>query len=69
LDEVHILNTPGFNGLSVQDSLFLTKNPENDVKIFYLYDQQNIPLKLKKEITSQPTTYEKDGTKYISLSI
>lgn len=69
LDEVHILNTPGFNELSIQDSLFLTKNPENDLKIFYLYDQENIPLKLKNKITLQPTTYEKDGTKYISLSI
>ncbi|AHB41712.1 hypothetical protein P148_SR1C00001G0924 [candidate division SR1 bacterium RAAC1_SR1_1] len=69
LDEVHIVNTPGFNGLSIQDSLFLTKNPENDIKIFYLYDEKSIPLKFKKEITTQPTTYEKDGTKYIPLSI
>lgn len=69
LDDVHILNTPWFETSSIQDSLFFTKNQENDIKIFYLYDQQNIPLKFKKDIDSQQTTYEKEGTKYVSLSI
>lgn len=69
LDEIHILNTKWFETSTIQDSFFLTKNPENDIKIFYLYDQQNIPLKLKKHINLQQTTYEKEGTKYISLSL
>ncbi|AKH32961.1 putative copper-transporting ATPase PacS [candidate division SR1 bacterium Aalborg_AAW-1] len=69
LDEVHIMNNEGFSGLDVQNSLFITQTPFEELKIFYLYDNDNIPLKLQNIINPKKHIYTIDGTTYHSTYV
>lgn len=64
LDEVHIMNNEWFSWLDVQNSLFITQTPFEELKIFYLYDNDNIPLKLQNIINPRKHTYTIDGKIY-----
>lgn len=69
LDEVHILNTKWFNDIQVKNSLFITQTPFDELKIFYLYDTNNIPLKLQNIINPKKITYTLDDKKYTAIHI
>lgn len=57
LDETHLLNLKGFDGLSIQTSLLIKSNNSGDLKLFYLYDEWDIPLKLQSIISTGKDNY------------
>jgi Cu+-exporting ATPase len=69
LDEVHIMNNEWFSWLDVQNSLFITQTPFEELKIFYLYDNDNIPLKLQNIINPRKHTYTIDGKIYHAIYV
>jgi hypothetical protein len=58
LDESHILNRAGFEGLEVDDSLLVKATPENELKYFYLYDNENLPVKLQSLVDRDLRLYD-----------
>jgi hypothetical protein len=67
LDETHLLSVSGFTGLSPQTSLLIQSTPTNELKLFYLYDEETLPLKLQKLINLEKPSYTVDATTYTSL--
>jgi hypothetical protein len=52
LDDSHILNWRGFEPLEMEQSLLIESNASNELKLFYLYDALNIPVKLQQQLYS-----------------
>jgi magnesium-transporting ATPase (P-type) len=69
LDEVHIINTKWFEKLSINQDLWMTQSNSWILKIFYMYDKTNIPLKWKKTIKGNDNIKQIDWKDYISLYI
>lgn len=69
LDEVHIMNAVAFSWTAVQESLFITQTPLEELKIFYYYNDTSIPSKLQNIINPKKTSYEIDGKLYKALYI
>lgn len=67
LDEVHIVNTQWFKKFDIQKSLLISADEENALELFYLYDANTIPLKLKNIIDPVKTSYELSGKKYLAF--
>ncbi len=69
LDEVHIVNMPWFEVLDPKTSLWITRSPLDDLKIFYLYDTTTIPQKLASIINYNMPTYILNDKKYVATYI
>ena len=69
LDEVHIMNWNAFNWVNVSQWLFITQSPLEELKIFYLYDDNSIPFKLQNIINSKKATYDLNDKKYAAAYI
>ena len=67
LDDVHIVNTPWFSKFNIQKSLVISADEENTLELFYLYDANTIPLKLKNSIATNKTSYELSGKSYLAF--
>lgn len=67
LDEIHIINIKWFSGLAVNDSLLLKETPFDGADLFYLYDSNNIPLKLQYIVNPKKNTYTIDDKKYSAI--
>lgn len=52
LDDIHILKTSAFDKMNWTEDLYIVKANDWSVKMFYLYDENNIPQKLKWIISS-----------------
>ena len=63
------MNNEWFSWLDVQNSLFITQTPFEELKIFYLYDNDNIPLKLQNIINPKKHIYTIDWTTYHSTYV
>lgn len=69
LDEVHIVNTQWFDKIAISDEMRITKNDSWVVKIFYRYDANNLPLKMKEIVDTTKNDYTIDWKKYLPLYI
>lgn len=69
LDEVHLINEVGFSGLDITQNLYITQSELEQLKVFYFYDADTIPLKLQSIINPQKPDYTIDGTIYQSTYI
>ena len=67
LDEAHIINIKWFSWLTIHDSLVMKETPFDGEDLFYLYDKNNIPLKLKNIINPKKLTYNLDGKEYTAI--
>lgn len=67
LDEVHIINMRWFRYLEIDDTLVLEETPFDGADLFYSYDQDNIPAKLKNLINSKKPTYTLEGKEYSAI--
>lgn len=47
-----------FNSLTLRENLIIKQNPFGDLKIFYLYDESDIPFQLRGLINPKRTVYE-----------
>lgn len=70
LDEYHLFSKASLSALTkANDDLLVTETPLEDLKLFYLYDNSNIPPSLTSLINSTKTTYAIDGVDYLSTYI
>lgn len=70
LDEYHIFSKANLAGLTkAGDDLLVTETPLEDLKMFYLYDSNNVPEALKSLINPAKTSYSIDGVTYLSTAI
>ena len=67
LDEVHIINSVWFNALATTSSLVFEETPFDGADLFYSYDQNTVPLKLKNLINIKKPVYTLDGKKYNAI--
>jgi len=68
LDEYHLLGAKTFD-LVKGDDLLVTETPLGALKVFYLYDQNNIPSQFKGMIDPFRTSYQMDGINYLPVYI
>lgn len=70
LDEYHIFSKASFDGLTkANNDLLVTETPLEDLKLFYLYDNSNVPKALVSLINPTKTSYAIDGITYLSTII
>jgi hypothetical protein len=53
----------------VNQSLFITQSPLEELKIFYLYDENSIPLKFQNLINLKKESYDLNGKKYTATYV
>lgn len=64
LDEVHLINQPGFSGLNITQNISIEGSVFEWLDIFYRFDANNIPLKIQNLINSKTFSYRADGKTY-----
>ena len=70
LDEYHVFSKATLTDLTkAKDDLLVAETPLEDLKLFYLYDNDNVPKALNTLINSAKTSYTIDGTSYFSTVI
>lgn len=70
LDEFHIFSKASLSGLNkASDDLLVTETPLEDLRVFYLYDESNVPEALRSHINPTKTSYSIDGVRYLSIAI
>lgn len=65
LDEVHVMDKDAFEKISFGKDLWFDETPTGELKIFYGYDEANVPAELAYVINPKKPYYEMDGKKYI----
>ncbi|MFZ3231989.1 MAG: heavy metal translocating P-type ATPase [Patescibacteria group bacterium] len=65
LDEVHVMGKDGFEKISFGKDLWFGETPTGDLKVFYGYDETNVPAELAYVINPKKPYYELDGKKYV----
>ena len=61
LDDVHLINSTGFSGLAITQTISITGSVFDGLDIFYAFDADSIPLKLENTINPKAFTYTVDG--------
>ena len=70
VDDYHFTSLATFAGLTAaKQDILVAESPLGDLKIFYLYDSNNIPSQLKTIIDPLKPTYTIDGINYLSTYI
>lgn len=70
LDEYHVFSKADLSGLTkANDDLLVTETPLEDLKLFYLYDSNNVPEALNSLINPVKSLYLIDGVTYLSTAI
>lgn len=68
IDEYHLMTSASFDQVKADD-LLVTETPFGGLKIFYLFDQNNIPTSLKGIVDPFRTNYQLDGKSYLPVYI
>jgi len=68
LDEYHLMGSATFGPIKA-DELLVAETPFGGLKIFYLYDEKNIPEQLKGMIDPYRTKYQIDEVTYLPIYI
>jgi Cu+-exporting ATPase len=69
LDEYHIFSPDGFDKLNAKADVFASETGMGELKLFYTYDETNIPPQLKSVIDPLRTSYTMDGMKLLPVAI
>jgi Cu+-exporting ATPase len=69
LDEYHIFSNQNLNNLQANEDLLVVETPLEDLKLFYLYDGNNIPPQLSSVINPKKANYTLDEINYLSMAI
>lgn len=70
LDEYHLFSPTSFDLLTKANSdILVSQTPLEDLKVFYLYDENNIPEALSSLINPAKTSYTIDDTTYLSTIV
>lgn len=70
LDEYHVFSKNSFEKLTKgREDILVTETPFEELKVFYLYDQNNIPPQLQSYINPAKTSYGMDGEIYLPVTI
>lgn len=65
LDEVHVMGKDSFEKISFGKDLWFGETPTGDLKVFYGYDETNVPAELAYVINPKKPYYELGGKKYV----
>ena len=65
LDEIHVMDKDAFEKISFGKDLWFDETPTGELKIFYGYDETNVPAELAYVINPKKPYYEMDGKKYL----
>ncbi len=65
LDDVHIMSSETFATVTLPENILITETPVGDLKIFYLYDESNIPTPLQSIINPKKNLYTLSGKDYL----
>lgn len=60
LDDVHIFERSTFDKLALGEDLIIAETPLGDIKLFYLFDEKNIPVQFSALINPKKMTYHTD---------
>lgn len=60
LDDVHIFERSTFEKLSLSEDLLITETSFWDIKLFYLFDEKNIPVQFSSLINPKKLSYHTD---------
>lgn len=70
LDDYHVFSKASLSGLTkASDNLLVTETPLEDLKVFYLYDGNNVPQALSSFINPAKNSYSIDGETYLSATV
>jgi hypothetical protein len=69
LDETHLVNVAGFEEMQIQTSLLVKATPLDELKLFYLYNEESLPLKLQNLINLQKPKYEIENAEYVAIYV
>lgn len=69
LDDTHVMGKDTLGALKLWEDLYITQTPFGDLKIFYLYDEKNIPAKLNELINPKKKIYTIDEKEYLPVYI
>ncbi|HEX8923891.1 MAG TPA: HAD-IC family P-type ATPase, partial [Patescibacteria group bacterium] len=69
MDEYHVFNRTTFNLLAAKPDLLVAQSPLGDLKLFYLYDDTNVPALLASTIDPLKPVYNLDGVSYLSMAV
>ena len=69
LDDTHIMAAATLDSLTIGRDLYITQTPFGVLKIFYLYDEKNIPKTLSEVINPKKNVYVLDEKQYLPITI
>lgn len=69
IDDIHIMSKNNFDQLNIKDDILMLETPFWEMKYFYLFDENNIPLQLKTLINSKKLIYNINNKEYLSMYI
>jgi hypothetical protein len=69
LDDTHVMGKDTLNALKLWEDLYITQTPFGDLKIFYLYDEKNIPTKLSEIINPKKNLYTISDKSYLPVYV
>jgi hypothetical protein len=70
IDDYHIFSKANFNNLTkATDDVLIAETPLEDLKVFYLYDSNNVPKALETMINPAKTVYSIDGVNYLATHV
>lgn len=65
LDEVHVMDADAFEKIALGKDLWFDETPLGELKIFYEYDEANVPADLVSLINPKKPYYELNGKQYL----
>lgn len=65
LDEVHVMDKGTYGKIELGEDLWFNETPTGELKVFYAYDESNVPADLASTINTKKNAYELGGKKYV----
>jgi hypothetical protein len=69
LDDTHILSISNYTKLIFPENLLILETPTEQMKYFYLYDENNFPILLRMPTNPKKENMALDEKKYLSAYI
>lgn len=69
LDEYHIFNRATFDQLVAKEDILAAETGMGELKMFYLYDETNVPVLLRSVINPIKLSYNMSGMKFLPVTI
>ncbi len=69
LDHYHVFQKSDFDRLTAASDMLITETTTGELKLFYLYDDNNIPPQLTSAIDPLRTSYSIDEARYLPVTV